>query len=808
MLAGYTAAIVGFPSVKSARRDIRYCRRARHRDLPRNLLRNAGPSLIFPRPVGDALQRRLAVWLADADRWALDILRTRDAEVPTTIAATSPRPRARSNPLGAPAVRYLASARDHGRGLTLHGRMVLLIPLLSGIPIAWRLSAKSQDRQVRTVVNAITRWIESGASGRGRPELVARLEALAAERAGRDWSSLLVESLLVRLSRPRAGLGDCHALTPALCEPGTPWTRNSASAVARANGGRCTATCRLRCCRVRPRRVAIRLSCAVWIGTGWSDGASAAVLSAVFCCLFATMDDPVPAMAGFGILAWPRCRSRPFYVFAILPADRWIPDAGRSCLLPPLVLLGSFLPDPAPCRCGTRGGPGILQCGRRCRRRTAPILPVHEHQSGSVRRTPESRSSSTAVDAVDGRRGERGAPPAPDLEAASRAWRAPGSAPAHADFAAALVDRLGLLAPKLAVAVLVAQTPQPSRRCASLRIAMNLWRSRNCGRLSGEPRARLRVVLGRGRGALRISCRPTARRRRLFGSRTDRRALSALAVASVPRPWTRNQRLSSACAAASFRDAGAYGRRHRSRPMNAEIDIDGVLFSSMLVARCRSRLWLPSRCDRCSVGRRVPLHLASGALRRGVIRHLLGPRRKPTPCRQSHEHPDSSCNAPCWRSAEWPSRSPSYWSAIVRGRQLWRHYQVEPWTRDGRVRADVVEIAPDVSGLVTRVEVANDQPVKHGQPLFYIDRDRFELALRQAKRLWPLSVSASIRPNGRPSATASARRAGRGRNHGAGQSRSRRARRRSPRRSLPSDLAALNLHRTVVSRRPTAICRT
>ena len=44
-------------------------------------------------------------------------------------------------------------------------------------------------------------------------------------------------------------------------------------------------------------------------------------------------------------------------------------------------------------------------------------------------------------------------------------------------------------------------------------------------------------------------------------------------------------------------------------------------------------------------------------------------------------------------------------AALVIGRWLWIHYRVDPWTRDGRVRADVVQIAPDVSGLVTRVLV-------------------------------------------------------------------------------------------------------
>jgi len=70
--------------------------------------------------------------------------------------------------------------------------------------------------------------------------------------------------------------------------------------------------------------------------------------------------------------------------------------------------------------------------------------------------------------------------------------------------------------------------------------------------------------------------------------------------------------------------------------------------------------------------------------------------------------------------------------AVYAGWQLWRHYEVEPWTRDGRVKAYVVQVAPDVTGQVTKVYVHDNQQVKAGEPLFEIDRARFELALRQA----------------------------------------------------------------------------
>ena len=50
--------------------------------------------------------------------------------------------------------------------------------------------------------------------------------------------------------------------------------------------------------------------------------------------------------------------------------------------------------------------------------------------------------------------------------------------------------------------------------------------------------------------------------------------------------------------------------------------------------------------------------------------------------------------------------------AALIGYGLWRHYMYSPWTRDGRIRANVVRIAPDVSGLVTAVNVTDNQQVK------------------------------------------------------------------------------------------------
>jgi multidrug resistance efflux pump len=71
--------------------------------------------------------------------------------------------------------------------------------------------------------------------------------------------------------------------------------------------------------------------------------------------------------------------------------------------------------------------------------------------------------------------------------------------------------------------------------------------------------------------------------------------------------------------------------------------------------------------------------------------------------------------------------------AVLVGHTLWDTYMNAPWTRDARVRADVVGIAPDVSGLVSEVLVRDNTAVKKGDTLFQVDRERFTIALKQAE---------------------------------------------------------------------------
>ena len=66
---------------------------------------------------------------------------------------------------------------------------------------------------------------------------------------------------------------------------------------------------------------------------------------------------------------------------------------------------------------------------------------------------------------------------------------------------------------------------------------------------------------------------------------------------------------------------------------------------------------------------------------------------------------------------------------------LWmvKEQSINPRTRDGQVRAEVIQIAPRVSGPIVSLPLKDNQHVAAGELLFQIDPRTFEAALAQAK---------------------------------------------------------------------------
>src|ERR1700748_2513014 len=71
--------------------------------------------------------------------------------------------------------------------------------------------------------------------------------------------------------------------------------------------------------------------------------------------------------------------------------------------------------------------------------------------------------------------------------------------------------------------------------------------------------------------------------------------------------------------------------------------------------------------------------------------------------------------------------------AVVLGRAMWDAYMGAPWTRDGTVRAYVVTIAPEVSGRIVQLPVADNQFVHKGDLLLSIDPTDYAIAVDLAQ---------------------------------------------------------------------------
>lgn len=63
---------------------------------------------------------------------------------------------------------------------------------------------------------------------------------------------------------------------------------------------------------------------------------------------------------------------------------------------------------------------------------------------------------------------------------------------------------------------------------------------------------------------------------------------------------------------------------------------------------------------------------------------------------------------------------------------VWNYYMQSPWTRDGKIRAEQVDVTPQVSGSILSLNVKDNQFVKAGETLFTIDPTPWKIALMNA----------------------------------------------------------------------------
>ena len=80
-------------------------------------------------------------------------------------------------------------------------------------------------------------------------------------------------------------------------------------------------------------------------------------------------------------------------------------------------------------------------------------------------------------------------------------------------------------------------------------------------------------------------------------------------------------------------------------------------------------------------------------------------------------------------------------AAVILGYAFWQFYMLSPWTRDGRVRVEVVGVASEVAGRVTELLVADNQLVRKGDLLFVVDPETYRLNVAQAEAVVEKAIS-------------------------------------------------------------------
>lgn len=362
MLAGYTAALIGFPAV----------------DTPNQLFDNAISrveeigigivcatmvhSLVFPVSMAPSLVGLLDRAMGDARQWVQALLHrlpgkgtSGTTEVKTDRARlamdiTQLRLLSTHIPFDTGNVAWTAGAID-----AMQEALIAVTPALSAVED--RLDALMEPEghlpaDVQTVLHEVGEWMAAVAAKRtgvsDAQPLLSKLAGYPSTDEEPDpaalWGRALRTSLAERLCDLVRAWSACESLRRDvdLGLEGRPIPSHNAKLNHRA----LHADKGMAALSALSVVFAVCICCFFWIETGWSYGYVAAMMAAVFCSLFSAMDDPVPAIQGFLKATLESVPISVFYVLVLLPMVR---DYGMLVLIcaPTFLILGCFVARPA-----------------------------------------------------------------------------------------------------------------------------------------------------------------------------------------------------------------------------------------------------------------------------------------------------------------------------------------------------------------------------------------------------------------------------------------------------------------------------
>jgi len=345
MLAGYTAGIIGFPSV-TAPQHIFQTALTRVEEISIGITcTTAFGLLVFPRPLGPVLARRMAGWTKPAVNWAVAALSGHD----DSAAARDGRAHLAFEAIDTSAmIDLLAYDTSHLRDSVpyvsrLRVYLISLLPILSSIgdrvAQLYRLSGITPGLQ--HALDRTVAWMHGGT-----PEEADALlaEIVALEEAEHDWPGLLRASLALRLEELVSLAKHSREIRQHILHGEPPpegqLERDFVAVVVHNRDHMLAALSGL------AAATSVLLVCALWIFTAWPTGAGAAIMVAVACSFFAAQDNPAPAIAGMVRSSSLALICVGIYSFAVLPRVTCFEEL-YLVLLPIGMIIGLMISRPS-----------------------------------------------------------------------------------------------------------------------------------------------------------------------------------------------------------------------------------------------------------------------------------------------------------------------------------------------------------------------------------------------------------------------------------------------------------------------------
>jgi uncharacterized membrane protein YccC len=326
MLSGYTAALIGFPSVLNPDGVFDIAIARSEETVLGTVCAAVVHSLIFPRSVLSILLARQATVIADACRWIVDGLK----RTPTPAIEQEQRRIARDVTelaiLGMNLPYDTASQRPSQSVIRgLDERFVALLPLLSTIEDRIDLLRRggALPAQLSNLVADIARWFEQSQTGdRKEAHRLRRACVAALPDAGPQskWADLVTVSLLARLDELIETWQECLELAKLARDPFAAQDRRLRAIIKRKGAKPMHSDRGVAALSAVVAAIALLLCSAFWIATAWPQGATAVGIVAIVCSLFSSFDDPIPAMSSFTIGLVASVPLAFIYQFGILPA--------------------------------------------------------------------------------------------------------------------------------------------------------------------------------------------------------------------------------------------------------------------------------------------------------------------------------------------------------------------------------------------------------------------------------------------------------------------------------------------------------